>query len=114
MQFTNALWRDDVIYASNGGSGPIPLTAVDASSGEILWRDRAFARAHLVEIGDRALVLDESGTLAAVVLSRTGLRIDARYRLMLDEPLWTPPSVAGGRVYVRTRLQLLALELPTP
>ena len=114
VQFTNAIWRADAIYASNGGTGPIPLTAVAASSGEILWRDRAFARAHLIEIGDRALLLDESGTLAMVAFSPTGLRIDARCRLPLDEPIWTPPSVADGRVYVRTRNQIMAIELPSP
>jgi outer membrane protein assembly factor BamB len=114
VQFTNALWRGDTIYASNGSSGPLPLTAVAAANGRILWRDRAFSRAHLVEIGERTLLLDESGTLALLTLSGDGVRVEARARLPLEEQVWTPPSVAGGRVYVRTRRRLLALELPAP
>lgn len=114
VQFTNAVWRGDVIYASNGSTGPIPLTAVSASSGEILWRERAFGRAHLIDAGERILLLDENGTLAVVELGPAGIEVRARWKLPQDELMWTAPSVAGNRVYVRTRTQLLALELPSP
>ena len=90
------------------------MTAVSASSGEILWRERAFARAHLVDAGERILLLDENGTLAVVELSPAGIEVLARWKLPVDELMWTPPSVDGNRVYVRTRTQLLALDLPPP
>jgi outer membrane protein assembly factor BamB len=114
LQFTNALWRGDAVYASNGGSGPIPLTAIAAATGDVLWRDRSFGRAQLVQVGEDTLLLDEDGTLAVVRLAPDRLRVLASAQVLVGEQAWTAPTVVGRRVYLRTRARLVALELPEP
>jgi outer membrane protein assembly factor BamB len=111
VQYTNALWRDDLLLVSNGAAGPRPLTAFAGSSGEIRWQDRDLELSHLVAVGDRLLALDDDGTLSVATLEPSGARIDARAQLVYGEEVRTPPTVAGGRVYVRTRSRLLALDL---
>jgi outer membrane protein assembly factor BamB len=111
VMFTNALRLGDHVYASSGDFGPVPLVAVDVKTGALAWRDRTFGRLNLVRVGDRVLVLDEKGTLGLVSLSPQGLTVHSRVQLR-DEVVWTAPSVSARRAYVRTRSELIALDLP--
>ena len=110
FHFMTPVLFDEVVYGSSGDFGPVPLTAIDLATGDVLWRSREFARANLVRVGDRALLLDEDGELALVGLSAEGVEVLSRTQLV-DERAWTPPTVVGNRVYVRTRTQVMALEL---
>ena len=46
------------VYGSSGVSSPAFLTAVDARSGELVWRARGFSKANVSAAGDSLLVLD--------------------------------------------------------
>ena len=48
--------------------------------------------------------------LALVTLSRDGLEVHSQKKIV-DELVRTPPTVVGSRVYIRTRTQLVALDL---
>jgi len=111
VMFTTGLRIGGHVYVASGDFGPVPLTAVDVRTGEVAWRDREFARANLVKVGDKALVLDEEGVLGLVTLSPDGLTVHSRHRLVQDLA-WTPPSVVGGRLYLRTPKEVLAVALP--
>lgn len=111
VMFTNALRIGDHLYASSGDFGGVPLVAVDVRTGSVAWRDRSFGRLNLVRVGDLALLLDEKGSLGLVTLSPEGLKVHARVQLR-EETTWTGPSVSGQRAYVRTKTELIALELP--
>lgn len=111
VMFTNALRIGDHVYASSGDFGAVPLAAIDVRTGSVAWRDRSFGRLNLVRVGDLVLVLDEKGSLALMSLSPQGLKVHSRIQLR-DEPTWTGPSISGRRVYVRTKSELIALELP--
>jgi outer membrane protein assembly factor BamB len=111
VMFTNGLRIGRHVYVSSGDFGPVPLTAVDVETGEIAWRDRTFTRANLLKVGDRAIILDEEGTLGLVSLSPQGLQVHARHRLVEDLAR-TVPSLVGDRLYVRTPREVLAVELP--
>jgi outer membrane protein assembly factor BamB len=99
------------VIASSGDFGPAFLTAVDARTGAVAWQERGFARANLVAIGERLLILDEDGTLALATPRPDGLTVHARADV-LSAKAWTAPSVAGSRVYLRDRATIKALELP--
>jgi outer membrane protein assembly factor BamB len=111
FHFTSPVRFRDVVYGSSGDFGPVPLTAIRVDDGEILWRSREFARANLVRVGERALVLDEDCELALISLSPDGVEVHARAQL-LEETCWTPPSVVGDRAYLRNRSEIVAVELP--
>ncbi|HUG54607.1 MAG TPA: PQQ-binding-like beta-propeller repeat protein [Vicinamibacteria bacterium] len=111
VMFTTGLRIGGYVYASSGDFGPVPLTAVEVGTGRIAWRDRSFARSNLVKLGERVLLLDEDGVLGVVTLAPQGLTVHSRHRLV-DDLAWTPPSVVGERLYLRTARELLAVELP--
>ncbi len=111
VMFTNALRIGGHVYASSGDFGAVPMVAVDVMTGAVAWRDRSFGRLNMVRVGDRVLVLDEKGSLGLVSLSPRGLTVNSRVQLR-DGVTWTAPSVSDRRAYVRTKSELIALDLP--
>lgn len=110
VQFGNAVRIGRTVFASSGDFASAPLSALDLDSGRTLWRERGLARASLVAIGERLLLLTEEGELVLARPSRERLEVEARAPL-LTAPAWTAPTVVGTRVYLRDRREALALEL---
>jgi hypothetical protein len=79
-------------------------------TGAIAWQDRSFARAQLLYADGKLIVLDEDGVLALATVSPTGMRVLAR-AAVLSHLAWTPPTLAGTKLYVRDRKTLGAFEL---
>ncbi|HVS12797.1 MAG TPA: PQQ-binding-like beta-propeller repeat protein [Thermoanaerobaculia bacterium] len=111
LHISNAIHIDGVVYASSGDFGPVPMTAVDLTSGEILWRDRAVARANLLRVGHDLLFLDEDGVLHYGRATREELAIRSQVDLFQTRT-WTGPTLSGKRLYARDQATLVALELP--
>jgi outer membrane protein assembly factor BamB len=101
---------NDIVIGSNGDFGPAPFTAVDVKTGQVLWRDRAVARASFVLVGERAIILDEDGLLVLAAISRTGMVVEARARV-LDGVTWTPPTITNDVLLLRNRNTLAAFSL---
>lgn len=110
LHFGSALLMDNVIVGSSGDFGPAFLVALNAETGEEVWRDRSFARAQLVDANGMLVIVDEQGDLAVASVSDKGLRVHAR-REILTSNAWTPPTIVGGTVYLRDRKEILALNL---
>jgi outer membrane protein assembly factor BamB len=113
VHFGTALRIGDVVYASNGDFGPAPFTAVDMRTGQVLWRDRAVARASGIVVGRRLLLLDEDGVLVLATPAADGLRVHARAQVM-KRLAWTPPVLAGTTLLLRDRQSLSAYDLGDP
>ncbi len=110
LHFGSALVMGKVIVGSSGDFGPAFLVALNAETGEELWRDRSFARAQLVDANGTLVIVDEDGEIAVASVSDTGLRVHARKEILTSNA-WTPPTIVGGTVYVRDRKHVLALDL---
>lgn len=107
----NAMRIGNAIYFTNGGKGSQPiLTAVDASTGAILWQERSIEKATFVWADEKLLTLDQSGTLMIAHPSPKGFRITARASL-LNSLAWTPPTLVGTRAYIRDRKEMVAVDL---
>lgn len=115
VHFTSMVRVGNLVVGSSGDFGPVPLAALDLTSGEIAWRDRAFSRANLLVVGqtagERLLILDEDGTLGLATASPSGLTVLAQAQIGSDRN-WTAPALVGNRLYVRDRKTLKAFELP--
>jgi len=98
------------IYGSSGDFGPAFLTAVDVTSGKILWQDRTFARAQLLYADGKLVILDEDGTLGLATPGSDGLRVLAKASVM-QNLAWTPPTLVGTRLYARDRKTIAAFDL---
>ncbi len=100
----------DTIVGSSGDFGPAFLMGVDARTGEVRFKDRGFAKANLLRIGERILILDEDGLLALASLAPGGLEIQAKAQV-LSSRSWAQPALAGTTLYVRDQKEMVALDL---
>jgi outer membrane protein assembly factor BamB len=110
VDFGSAIRVGNLVVGSSGDFGPAFLVALNAETGDEVWRERTFARAQMVNAGGTLVIVDEDGEIALASVSEASLRVHARKEL-LSSNAWTPPTVVGGRVYVRDRKDVLALQL---
>jgi outer membrane protein assembly factor BamB len=110
VHFSTVVRIGEYVYGSSGDFGPAPLTAVDIKTGKIAWQDRSFPKANFIYADGKFIVLDEDGALALADFSPQGLKVLSRAAL-LSSNAWTAPSLAGGRLYLRDRSTLMALDL---
>lgn len=110
VHFGTAIRLGDVVYASSGDFGPSPMTAIDVRSGEILWRDRAFAKSSILLADGKFVVLDEDGELGLARVSPEGMDVIARAPI-LESQSWTVPTLVGSRLFVRNREEIAAFDL---
>ena len=110
VHFGTAIRLGDTVYASSGDFGPAPMTAVDVGSGEVLWRDRTFAKHSLLHADGKLILLDEDGALGLVEVSREGMTVRSRAQVF-ESLSWTVPTLVGTKLYLRNRAEIMALEL---
>ena len=110
VHFTNAIRVGDVVYGSSGDFGPAPFTAIDVKTGKVLWRHRSFPRASFLLADNHFIILDEDGHLLLADPTPEGLTVTSKAAL-LSNKAWTAPALAGTRLYVRDRKNIMALEL---
>jgi outer membrane protein assembly factor BamB len=110
IHFGSAVRIGDYVYGSSGDFGPAFLAGVDVKTGTVAWQDRSFSRASLVHADGKVIVLDEDGDLALLTVSPQGAKVLARASV-LSKIAWTPPTLAGTRLYIRDRKTIRALDL---
>ena len=98
------------MLGSTGDFGPAFLAALNAETGDEVWRERSFARAHLLYADGKVVIVDEDGALALASVSEHGLEVLARADV-LTANAWTPPTLVGSTLYLRDRHNVLALDL---
>ncbi len=92
-----------------GASGTF-LLAHHVETGATAWKERGFAKANVIVADGKALLLDENGTLSLATLTPEKLTVHSQAKL-LARPAWTPPTLAGTRLYLRDKEKIVALEL---
>jgi len=112
VHFGNVLRLGDYYYGSSGDFGAAFLTAVNARTGEIAWRDRTFAKASFLNVQGKVILLDEDGMLALVTLSGDGLNVLAKAQIARAIS-WTVPTLVKTTLYVRDRVNIMALDVGT-
>jgi outer membrane protein assembly factor BamB len=100
----------DYVYGSSGDFGPAPLMAINAKTGEMKWQDRGFPKANFVYADGKFIVVDEDGGISLALLSPEGAKVLSKASL-LSHNAWTPPSLAGTKLYVRDRKSIMALDV---
>jgi outer membrane protein assembly factor BamB len=113
---SSAILVDDRVYlCCRGGIGPI---AVDFKTGKILWEAGASIRleeqASLVYADGHLYFRTASGKVVLARITTDGLVKKSEFvppRSPSDEPTWTFPVIAGGRLYLRDQDMLLCYDL---
>lgn len=106
----NAIRRGDIIYGTSGDFTQFAFVALNVRTGAVLWQDRGFLKASIIDASGRFIMLNEDGELLLATPSESGLTIHSRIPL-LTKTAWTPPTLAGTTLYARDRKTLVALDL---
>jgi outer membrane protein assembly factor BamB len=112
INHSNAVLDGEWVFASAGGSASF-VTATSLEDGSQAWKERGFAQANLLKVGDAFLLLDFDGQLAIVELSGEGMKVVTQASIN-DERTWTPPTLIGTTLYVRDESRIQALDLSSP
>jgi outer membrane protein assembly factor BamB len=89
------------------------LVCMNLRTGVVAWRQngsRSFRKGSLVIAGGNLFVLGEDGTLTVAEATPAAYKPKASVRVSANK-CWTPPVVAGGRLYVRDEGQIVCLDL---
>lgn len=105
-EISTAILVGDHLYGFKGGI----LVAVDAATGEPGWSARGYGRGSLIGADGKLIVLGEDGLLGLVEASPDEYRELARARI-LSSRSWTPPALAGGRLFVRNAEEVVSVDL---
>jgi outer membrane protein assembly factor BamB len=111
VHFGSAIRHGDHVYVSSGQSVGL-LTSVHLPTGRVTWQARDFVKAQLLSDGGRLIILDEDGNLGLGLASPERFQALAKWPV-LKSLAWTPPTLAGNRLYLRDRRVIMALDFST-
>jgi outer membrane protein assembly factor BamB len=86
------------------------LECLDPDTGEACWAHRGLGKGSLLLADGKLIALSERGRLALVAIDPTGYREISAFQLVRART-WTGPTLAHGRLYVRTEEELMQLDL---
>ena len=109
VHFGSVIRDGGFAYLSSGQSVGL-LTAVELQTGRVAWQVRDFVKAQLLGADGKLIVLDEDGNLGIGIASPERFQAIAKWP-MLASIAWTPPTLAGTRLYLRDRRTIMALDL---
>ena len=90
--------------------GKAPLQCVELKTGKIKWSERGFGPGNCILVGDKLVVLSDSGELAVVAAKPEGYEELGRAKV-LDGKCWSTPSYSDGRVYLRSTKEAACVQL---
>ena len=103
----------DYIYGSSGDQVVSVLTAFNWRTGKIAWRERGFHMAQSLFADGKLIFLDQKGRLGLARVSPERFELLDSHQLT-DTGSLTLPTLVDGRLYVRDRKQILAVDLAKP
>jgi len=100
--WATSIYKDGYLYGMDGrhdrGSN---LRCIEFATGKVLWTaEEGLGRASFIMAEDHLITVGERGQIALVEATPEGYREKARARV-LYYPVYTPPILAQGRLYVR-------------
>ena len=110
VHHANAIPLGDYVYGSSGDFGPAFFMGVNVRTGEIVWRERGFAKSTCVYADGKLILLDEDGQLALATATPQGLTVHSKCKLT-ERYSWAAPTLVGTKLYLRDRKNILALDL---
>lgn len=106
------------------------LRCLRLDNGDRVWEDKTavlrnrWGTIHIIQAGDREIMLNEQGQLLFGTLAPTGLQLHSRSELISptriqlnrrDGVVWAPPAISSGHIFVRNDSELRCVSLlPAP
>jgi outer membrane protein assembly factor BamB len=104
--WSSSVYFDGHIYGFSLAS----LNCISVGDGQRQWGRRGLGKGSLILVGDKLIVLSDTGVLAMVEASPEGFRELGSLQAIQGRS-WTAPSYANGRIYVRNHEEMACFEL---
>ncbi len=107
-KFNDFVRLGDYLYGLDGGT----LACIKLADGQRMWKDGRYGAGQLLLVGNKLLILSESGQLACVAAKPDDYeelwKMDA-----IKGKTWNHPAIAHGRLFVRNMGEMAVFDLPT-
>ncbi len=100
------IYHQGYIYGYNGRF----LNCLDANTGESVWKSRAPGDGFPLLLDGHLVIITKDGTLSLAPASAAGYHEMASLKLF-DNLVWTTPSFARGRIYLRSHAEMACVEI---
>ena len=88
------------------------LTAMKFLTGEVAWRDRSVGKGSVIFAEGNLYAVGEDGTIGLVAATPDAYKEISRFTISKGErPMWAPPVIANGRLYIRDQDKLYAYDI---
>ena len=104
--FSSSILHDGHIYGFDNAT----LKCISAETGEQQWAKRGFGKGSLIYADGQLIVLSDRGTLVQAEATPEGYRETGRVQA-LEGKCWTAPSLAGGKLYLRSQNEMVSYDL---
>jgi len=91
--------------------GTAPVKCIEAATGNELWSKDGFGPGNLILVGDKLVVLSDKGELVLAQADPKEYRELGRFQAISGK-CWSTPSLADGRLYVRSTKEAACFALP--
>jgi outer membrane protein assembly factor BamB len=103
--FNNSVYFDGAFFGFDNAI----LKAIDAATGQTLWREKGFGTGSLILAGSYLVILSDSGEIACAKADQKSLKIEKRQKV-LQGKTWTPPSLSNGFIFLRNQQEAICLK----
>jgi outer membrane protein assembly factor BamB len=109
--WSTAVAHEGRLYGVSGEfNGVVNLNCVDAATGRLQWSQPRFGAAGIALADGHLFLATRTGELVCVEASPAGFKEKGRVRLLQDK-VYANPSIAGGRLYLRDRKDIVCVDL---
>jgi len=110
-QFNDFVVKDGFAYGLSGGNA----CCIDLATGKQKWRKGRYGYGQLALVADQGLLMitTESGEVA-LVAAKPGKHEELGRFEAVSGKTWAHPTIAHGRLYVRSDEEIACFELPPP
>ncbi len=109
-QFSSSIYHDGHIYGFDKNS----LKCVSVETGKQAWKKTGLGHGSLLFADNQLIVLSENGRLLLVDASAARYQERGRAKIFRKGKVWTPPSLANGRLFVRNQFEIICLNMRKP
>ena len=108
-QMCTSLFIDGYFYGFDSSK----LTCVNAANGEKVWDERGMGRGTVIAADKTLIILSEKGEVITASASPKGFEPIGKVRVIEgDDTIWTSPTLANGKLYVRgSRGKLVCIDV---
>jgi outer membrane protein assembly factor BamB len=96
--YTTSVLAGDYLYGFSSGI----LTAMNFATGQVAWRNRSVGKGNCILADQRLYCMGEDGVVGLIEPTPAAYKEVSRFAIERGgNPSWTPPAIAGGRLYLR-------------